>query len=110
MGWERSGKSLKIGSSFGFTYDILVFPRHLKALSTFLKILDNQPFVIDHLAKPYIKKGLIKQWVRDIKAIAKHKNVYCKISGMVTEADWQNWKDTDFTPYLDVVFETIWNG
>ncbi len=98
----------------GFTYDILVFPKHLKAVQQFLKILvqrtpygDNQPFIIDHIAKPYIKKGLIKEWAKDMKTISQYQNVYCKVSGMVTEADWQDWKETDFTPYLDVVFETF---
>ncbi len=91
----------------GYTYDILVFPKHLKAVKTFLKTLDNQPLVMDHIAKPYIKKGLIKEWAKDMKAIAKHENVYCKISGMVTEAHWQGWKESDFTPYLDVVFEAF---
>jgi L-fuconolactonase len=91
----------------GYTYDILVFPKHLKAVKTFLKTLDNQPFVIDHMAKPYIKKGLIKEWAKDMKAIAQFENVNCKLSGMVTEADGQNWKEADFTPYLDVVFEAF---
>ena len=92
----------------GFTYDILVFPKHLEAVKTFLKKCDNQPFVIDHIAKPYIKKGLIKQWAKDIKAIAKFENVSCKISGMVTEAKWHpehsEWNEADFKPYLDVIF------
>lgn len=94
-----------------YTYDILVYPKHLKAVCQFLNIFsqkDNAPrFVIDHLAKPYIKKGLIRQWKKDMAAIAKHENVFCKISGMVTEADWLNWNEKDFTPYLDVVFETF---
>ena len=92
----------------GFTYDILVFPKHLEAVKTFLKKCDNQSFVIDHIAKPYIKKGLIKQWAKDIKAIAKFENVSCKISGMVTEAEWHpehsEWNEADFKPYLDVIF------
>lgn len=92
----------------GFTYDILVFPKHLEAVKTFLKKCDNQSFVIDHIAKPYIKKGLIKQWAKDIKAIAKFENVSCKISGMVTEAKWHpehsEWNEADFKPYLDVIF------
>ena len=91
----------------GFTYDILVFPRHLKAVKLFLQKFGNQPFVIDHIAKPYIKKGLIKQWATDLKAIAKYENVSCKVSGMVTEADWQDWKESDFTPYLDIIFDAF---
>jgi L-fuconolactonase len=94
----------------GFTYDILVFPKHLKAVDLFLQSLGNQLFVIDHLAKPYIKKGSIKQWAKDIKCLAKYDNVHCKISGMVTEADWENWQEADFTPYLDTVFEAFGTG
>ena len=91
----------------GYKYDILVFPKHLAAVKSFLKRLDNQPFVIDHLAKPYIKRGLIKQWAKDMRSIAQHENVCCKISGMVTEADWQTWQVSDFTPYIDVVLEAF---
>jgi L-fuconolactonase len=98
---------VKLLGKKGFTYDILVFPKHLSAVKKFLQLVDNQPFVIDHLAKPHIKKGLIKQWEKDIRSIAKHENVHCKISGMVTEADWKGWKESDFTPYLDVVFEAF---
>jgi L-fuconolactonase len=91
----------------GYTYDILVFPNQLKAVHHLLNRLDNQPLVMDHLAKPYIKNGLIKEWAKDIRVVAKHKNVLCKISGMVTEADWQGWKASDFTPYLDVIFDAF---
>jgi len=94
----------------GFTYDILVFPKHLKAVKTFVRRLDDQPLVIDHLAKPYIKKGLIKQWEKDMRSIAEHKNVFCKVSGMATEADWEAWRETDFTPYLDVALEAFGAG
>ncbi len=100
-------EGVKLFGKQGYTYDILVFPKHLSAVKKFLQVLDNQPFVMDHLAKPYIKKGLIKQWEKDIRSIARYENVHCKISGMVTETDWQNWKESDFTPYLDVVFEAF---
>ena len=101
-------KGVKMVGQKGFTYDILVFPKHLKAVKSFLRQFDNQPFIIDHIAKPYIKRGLIKQWEKDMKSIARqHQNVYCKISGMVTEADLTNWKESDFTPYLDVVFDAF---
>lgn len=91
----------------GFTYDILVFPYHLIAVKVFLQRTDNQPFVIDHIAKPYIQKGMIDQWAKDLKSIAQFENVYCKLSGMVTEADWKGWKEADFTPYIDAVFEAF---
>lgn len=88
---------------FGLTYDILIFPKHLPAAITLVKQFPEQQFVIDHIAKPYIKKGLIAEWKQAVKIIAQHKNVHCKISGIVTEADYKNWKKEDFMPYLDVV-------
>ena len=90
---------------FQLTYDILVFPHHLPAVLQLVKQFPDQPFVIDHLAKPYIKKGLIAEWEKDMAALASHPNVHCKISGMVTEADMRNWKPADCTPYLDAVTE-----
>ena len=100
-------QGVKLLGEQGYTYDILVFPPHLKAVHKFLQTLDNQPFVIDHIAKPYIQRGLIKQWKLDMQRIAKHENVWCKVSGMVTEANWANWQIEDFEPYLDVIFEAF---
>ncbi|MVN20020.1 amidohydrolase family protein [Mucilaginibacter arboris] len=90
-----------------FTYDILIFPIHLQNAKTLAQTFPNQPFVIDHIAKPNIKNKTIDTWKKGIKAIAELENVSCKVSGMVTEADWKNWKPADFTPYLDVVFEAF---
>lgn len=92
---------------YGFTYDILVFPHQLRAVLEFVRQFPNQKFVIDHLAKPYIKDGRFDDWAALIREIAKQENVFCKISGMVTEADWKNWKYEDFVPYLDLVTETF---
>lgn len=88
---------------FNFTYDILIFPKHLSAAIELVQQNPNQQFVIDHIAKPYIKAGLIDEWEKDIQTIAQFENVHCKISGMVTEADYHGWKSSDFTPYLDAV-------
>lgn len=88
---------------FGFTYDILIFPDQLKYAAEFVDAFPGQKFVIDHIAKPAIKTGNSPDWQKDIKAIAEYENVYCKISGMVTEADWKHWKKEDFTPYIDTV-------
>jgi L-fuconolactonase len=88
-----------------FTYDILIYPHQLKETVTFIQKFPDQPFVIDHLAKPYIKEGKIEDWKKDISSCASFTNVNFKISGMVTEANWKNWKAEDFTPYLDVVLE-----
>ncbi len=92
---------------YNFTYDVLIEPKHLVHAIKFVQQFPNQKFVIDHLAKPFIKDQLIHQWAKDIQRIAHHENVFCKISGMVTEADWNNWKQQDFTPYLDVVFNSF---
>ena len=88
---------------FGLTYDLLVYPRQLPAAIELAGMLPEQPFVLDHLAKPPIKAGALDGWRRDIEALARHQNVWCKLSGMVTEAAWRRWKPADFTPFLDVV-------
>jgi len=92
---------------FNFTYDILIFHRQLPAAINLVNQFPDQPFVVDHIAKPDIKSGDIASWKKGITEISKSENVFCKISGMVTEADWKNWKTDDLKPYLDVVFENF---
>jgi L-fuconolactonase len=92
---------------FGFTYDILVYPIHLSAALILVEKNPEQYFVIDHLAKPFIKDHKIGTWQKKIEALASHKNVFCKISGMVTEAEWKNWKYEDFIPYMDVIVNSF---
>jgi L-fuconolactonase len=92
---------------YGFTYDILIFPTQMEAALQTIKIFPGIKFVIDHIAKPYIKKGESPGWEKYMREMAAHPNVYCKISGMVTEADWKNWVYEDFTPWLDVVFDAF---
>lgn len=94
----------------GFTYDILVFPHQLPAVEQFVEKHPEQPLVIDHLAKPYIKKKEIGDWTKQIRRIARMPHVHCKLSGMVTEADLQDWKEADFRPYLDTVLEAFGPG
>ena len=94
---------LKLLQKYNLVYDILIFPPQLEESIRLVKNLPNQIFVLDHIAKPYIKKQDIGAWEKDIKRLAQLENVYCKISGMVTEADWENWQLEDFRPYLDVV-------
>lgn len=93
--------------AFGFTYDILIFPDQLTYTKTFIEAFPSQPFVIDHIAKPYIRDHKIDDWKRDIRQLARYENVFCKVSGMVTEADWKKWNKLDFVPYLDVVLEAF---
>ncbi|MFT7033278.1 MAG: L-fuconolactonase [Cyclobacteriaceae bacterium] len=92
---------------YGMVYDILVFPTQLKASIALAEKFPDQPFVLDHIAKPYIKDKKIDGWAEEIKILAQSPNVQCKVSGMVTEADWTNWKEAEFTPYLDVIFEAF---
>ena len=92
---------------FGFTYDILIYADQLKYLPEFAGAFMNQKFVIDHLAKPRIRDREIKEWEREMQNIGRFENVYCKISGMVTEANWKTWKQEDFVPYIDVAIETF---
>ncbi|MGI9177234.1 MAG: amidohydrolase family protein [Pirellulales bacterium] len=87
----------------GLTYDLLLFPGQLPAAVELVALVPEQPFVVDHLAKPPIASGEIADWSRDIRALARHANVCCKVSGMVTEAVRRGWKQADFVPFLDVV-------
>jgi L-fuconolactonase len=93
--------------TFGFTYDILIYPRQLPAANGLVARLPEQHFVIDHCAKPEVKSGKLSPWSVQIREIAQNKNVFCKVSGLVTEADWKLWKADDFKPFLDVVFEAF---
>src|SRR5687767_8650355 len=87
------------------TYDILIYPRHLPVALELVSRFTCQRFVLDHLAKPEIRSGEIHAWENGIRQIAKCPNVFCKVSGLVTEADWRRWTPHDVRPYLDVVFE-----
>ncbi len=101
----RNGiKALK---AFEYTYDILIFHRQLPAAIDLANRFPNQAFVLDHIAKPDIKSGDIQSWKKNITELAKAENVMCKISGMVTEANWKTWTPDDLKPYLDVVFENF---
>lgn len=96
-------KGVALLKKYGFTYDILVFHSQLSNTLKFLDQFPEHKMVIDHLAKPDIRRKQIREWKHDIQHIAAHRNVYCKLSGMVTEADWQHWEKQDFFPYLEVV-------
>mgnify|MGYP001627385332 CR=1 FL=1 len=88
----------------GFTYDILIYPKHLENALTLVRKFPHQRFVLDHIAKPEIgKEYAFESWSKGIKALAACDNLSCKVSGMVTEADWTGWLKEDFTPYLDLV-------
>ncbi len=94
----------KIGKR-GYSYDILIFPNHLSAALELVKKCPDQRFVIDHLAKPYIKDGEWKEWKKGMAPLAERELVHCKVSGMITEADWQNWTPAQLFPYLEIALE-----
>lgn len=93
--------------SYDLSYDILVFPKQLPAAIKLVKQFPDQSFVLDHIAKPLIKDKEISTWDEHIRELAQFSNLTCKVSGMITEANWTTWKTSDFTPYLDVVFEAF---
>ncbi len=89
------------------TYDLLIFPKQLPAAIRLVDRFPNQPFVLDHLAKPDIRAGALTPWRDQIRELARLPNVCCKVSGMVTEAKWLGWRAEDFHPYLEVVVEAF---
>lgn len=92
---------------FGLAYDILIYAKHLPVAGEFVARFPRQRFVLDHLAKPPIESGQIDAWAAGIRRLSEFPNVYCKLSGLVTEADWKNWRPEQITPYLDVAFEAF---
>lgn len=92
---------------YNFTFDILIYPKQLHSALAFVKKFPNQAFVIDHLAKPFIKQQQLKPWKQQLQQIAMHENVSCKFSGLVTEANWSNWKASDFKPFLETALEAF---
>jgi L-fuconolactonase len=87
----------------GLVYEILIFARHLPATIKFVDLHPSQVFVVDHIAKPLIGKAVLDPWRSQIAELARRENVYCKLSGMVTEANWLSWRPEDLKPYIDVV-------
>jgi len=92
---------------FNLTYDILIYPKHLPAAVRLVERFPEQPFVLDHIAKPSIRDGSLSPWREQMRRLGAFPHVHCKVSGMVTEADWSAWKPADFAPYLDIVFEAF---
>lgn len=95
---------------FDLAYDILIYPKHLPVAADLVQQFPRQRFVLDHLAKPPIKSRSIDDWSRGIRQLAAHPNVFCKLSGLVTEADWQIWTPEQMKPYLDLAFECFGAG
>jgi L-fuconolactonase len=103
-------RGISLLEEFRLAYDILIYTKHLPTAAEFVSRFPRQRFVLDHLAKPPIKSGAVDVWARGIRMLASFRNVYAKVSGLVTEADWKVWKPEDLQPYLDVAFECFGPG
>jgi len=100
-------KGIEMLKDYNLTYDLLLFPKHMERAIELVSMFPNQKFVLDHISKPFIKSGILQPWKDDIRSLAAQPNVWCKISGMVTEADHQAWKYVDFVPYMEAVIEAF---
>lgn len=100
-------RGIRALQQYGYTYDVLIYQRQLKAALEFVSKFPDQKFVIDHCAKPDIANKKMDDWRSLIKEIAKHPGVCCKLSGLFTEANWKQWSPAEFYPYLDIVFEAF---
>lgn len=92
---------------WNLTYDILIFPRHLRVARELVGRFPEQRFILDHMAKPPIREGVLEPWASHLRALAALPNVACKVSGLVTEADRRSWQPTDLHPYVDTVVEAF---
>lgn len=100
-------RGLKVLERHEVPFDLLFYVKHLKHAATVARQVPALPLVIDHLAKPRIKEGITVGWIDDLRAAARCENMYCKLSGMVTEADWENWTAADLQPYVDAALEAF---
>ncbi len=100
-------RGVKALAEFGFTYDLLITEQQLPVALQFISYIPEVKVVVDHLAKPDIAHKSIASWQDNMRSLAQYPNVFCKISGMVTEADLQHWQPADFTPYLDTLAEVF---
>ncbi|ULQ54234.1 amidohydrolase family protein [Flavihumibacter fluvii] len=100
-------RGISLLHKYGYTYDILIYPDQLEYALAFCQAFPEQAFIIDHLAKPAIRANGLATWKKDITKFKDQSHVHCKVSGIVTEADWNNWTADEIYPYLDVVVDTF---
>jgi len=92
---------------YNFTYDVLIYHHQLEEAVEYIRQFPNQKFVIDHLAKPNIRSNEFTNWSKGMKELSSFENVFCKLSGFTTEANWNSWKPEDFTPYFEFVLQNF---
>ncbi|MDP8243852.1 MAG: amidohydrolase family protein [Candidatus Hinthialibacter antarcticus] len=100
-------RGIQMLADYDLAYDLLLFEKHLPVAIQFVETFPDHRIVLDHISKPLIKDRVLSPWDANLRELAKYPNVYCKVSGMVTEADWTNWTPDDLKPYLDVVFDAF---
>ncbi|WP_321995496.1 amidohydrolase family protein [Draconibacterium orientale] len=100
-------RGISLLKNFNLVYDILIFEQQLPNTIRFVDQHPGQQFVVDHIAKPKIKIDELEPWAKNIKELAKRENVSCKISGMVTEADYKLWTEEQLNPYFETVLEAF---
>jgi L-fuconolactonase len=100
-------RGISLLEEFDLAFDILIYAKHLAVATEFVERFPRQRFVLDHLAKPPIKSGHIDSWAQGIARLAAFPNVFCKLSGLVTEADCKNWQPEQILPFLEVAFESF---
>jgi len=98
---------LRVLEEQGVPFDLLFYVKHLRHAQALGEMLPELPMVIDHLAKPHIREGIVDDWEANFRAAARHQNIYCKLSGMITEAHWQNWSPADLQPYVDIALDAF---
>jgi len=104
---EDFNRGVSLLKTYRLRYDLLIFESHLPQTIEFVDRHPCQVFVVDHIAKPCIHKGVLSPWRERLKELAQRENVYCKVSGMVTEAKWDCWTEEDLTPYFDAVLDAF---
>lgn len=104
---EDFNRGIACLEQFDLRYDLLIFERHLPQTIEFVDRHPNQVFILDHIAKPRIHEQVMEPWRSNLRELARRENVYCKISGMVTEADWHSWSETQLWPYMETVLSTF---
>jgi L-fuconolactonase len=104
---EDFNRGVALLKEFDLRYDILIFERHLPQAIEFVTRHPNQIFIVDHIAKPRIRDRLVSPWQENIWELARRQNVYCKLSGMVTEANWSSWTESDLQPYVESILESF---
>jgi L-fuconolactonase len=104
---EDFNSGIDLLRKYDLRYDLLIFAKHLPQTITFVDRHPSQIFIVDHIAKPKIGGGEIAQWRTDIQTLSQRENVFCKISGMITEANWHSWNTAQLRPYFDVILEAF---